>query len=331
MMAVLLIGAFAGCKQETGTESEQGSSSQAAGGASEESKEWVPQKDITIVVPYEAGGNTDIPTRIIAKYMSKYSKTSVKVTNITGAGGRTGAKEVMKDDPDGYTLLLQSSGFVMQNALGLADFTYEDFTPIGYFLDSTMALVVSAKSDYKTLDDFVKAAKEDSGKIKMGSVTGTLPLFGALYLEQQNGISFNKVDLGTGAKAPELIGRRIDAYIDGFGQVKQFIDSGDFRCLALFSDTTMTGYEDIPTLSSLGYKDFDYLSQKFGLWAPKGTSDAAVKYINNLIKQISEDKDCEQELEKICYKSMYTTTDEYVSTLKTIYPTFKEAAKSVVK
>lgn len=291
---------------------------------------WEPEKKINFVIPYEAGGNTDIPARVFAKYMSKYSAQEVEITNQPGSGGRAGAKKVMNAKADGYTVLLQPSAYPMQSALGIADFTYLDFAPIGYWLDSSMVVVVNAKSDYKTMDDLINAAKASPDTIKMGSVTGTLPLFGVLAIEEQKGVTFNKVDLSGASKSPELLGNRIDGYIDGFGSVKQFVDSGDFRCLGVIDTRKIEGYPDIPTFDELGFTNFSYLKQDFGMWAPKGTPPEAISYINNLIKQASEDEECIAELAAMNYMPKHTTTEEYVAVMEEIYTEFQEAAKSVV-
>lgn len=317
--------------QEENTTQEEAVVQEETAGEDGQASAWVPEKEITIVVPYEAGGNTDIPTRIFAQYMSKYSEKEVTITNIVGAGGRTGVKEVMSADPDGYTFVLQASGFAMQSALGVADFTYEDLDEVGYFLDSSMAIVVRADSAYETLDDLIEAAKAAPGNIKMGSVSGTLPLFGSLYLEEKNGITFNNVDLDGAAKATELLGSRIETYIDGFGAVKQYIDSGDFRCLAIFSDAAPAGYEDIPTLGQLGYDGYGYLKQNFGIWAPKGTDPAAISYVNNLLKQASEDEECIAALEAISYGVCYTTPQEHTAILEETYAAFVKAAEMIVQ
>lgn len=295
-----------------------------------ENTAWVPEQSITIVVPYEAGGNTDIPMRLFAQYMNKYSDQEFTITNIVGASGRTGALEVKDAEPDGYTLVLQSSGFIMQYGLGIADFTYEDFAPIGYWLDSTMALVVNSDSPYETYEDLVEAAKANEGGLRMGSVTGTLPLFGLTAIEEHEGITFNKVDLAGNAKAPELLSGRIDGYIDGFSSVKQYVDSGDFRCLAILSSTPQKGYEDIPTLADLGYEDIDYLKQDFGLWAPKGTPAEAIAYINGVIEQAAADPECIAELENLGYGTKYTPTEEYTQIMQELYAKFEEVAGSMV-
>ena len=328
LLAATMIWSLAACSSQEANES---ASTDETTDTTAVSGEWTPQKDFTIVVPYEAGGNTDIPMRIFVQYMNKYSDKEFSVTNIVGSGGRAGAMEVMKAEPDGYTLLLQSSGFAMQYGLGIADFTYEDFAPIGYWLDSTMALVVNADSSYETYEDLVEAAKDNEGGTRMGSVTGTLPLFGLTAIEQKEGVTFNKVDLSGSAKAPELLSNRIDGYIDGFSSVKQYIDSGDFRCLAILASEPQKGYEDIPTFADLGYTDIAYLKQDFGLWAPKGTPEGAVEYINNVMKQAAEDPECIAELEAQGYGTKYSTTEDYIQSMEEIYSKFEEVAASMVQ
>lgn len=308
----------------------------ASGGADEaktadsgDAGPFVPEKDILFVVPFSAGGNSDIPARIFAKYMTKYSEVEVKVTNIVGSGGKTGAKEVMKADPDGSMLIMQPVGYPMQYGLGVADFTYEDFAPIGQWLDSTLAIVVRAESEFKTMEDLLTAAKARPEKIKMGSVTGTLPLFAIIDIELQKDVLFHKVDLAGASKAPELLSGRIDGYIDGFGALKQYIESGQFRCLGVIADTPIKGFEDIPTYPDLGFDDFDYLKQSFGLWAPKGTPTAIVEYINNLIYQAANDPECIEELEALAYLPAYTTVEEYTRIMARTYEKFVETAKII--
>lgn len=308
----------------------------ASGGADEEAAsvevdgDYVPEKDITFVVPFSAGGNSDIPARIFAKYMTRYSDVEVKVTNIVGSGGKTGAKEVMKSDPDGSMVIMQPVGYPMQYGLGVADFTYEDFAPIGQWLDSTLAVVVNADSAFQTMDDLIKAARENPETIKMGSVTGTLPLFAIIEIEMQKDILFHKVDLAGASKAPELLSGRIDGYIDGFGAVKQYIESDQFRCLGIISDVPIKGFESIPTFTDAGFSNYEYLKQAFGMWAPKNTPAAVVEYINNLIYQAANDQECIDELQALAYSPAYTTIEEYTKNMERTYAKFQEVAKKII-
>jgi tripartite-type tricarboxylate transporter receptor subunit TctC len=303
----------------------------AAAPAAQETAEWTPEKTIQIVVPFSAGGNTDIPARIFAKYMDKYSEVKVEVINITGGkGGSAGAKEVQKADPDGYMLISQPVAFPMMHALGVQDFTYEDFEPVGQWLNSTLAFVVSADSPYNSMDDLIAAAKADPGQVSIGSVTGTLPFFAILETAKQRGVEFKMADLAQTNKSSELLGKRIDGYVDGIGAVRQFIDSGDFRCLGVINDVEVAGYEDIPTYEELGFSDYAYLKQVQGLWAPKGTPAGAIDYINEVMKKAAADPDCQAEFAKMAVKTSYMTVEDYTSFMKNTYDTFADRAKLVL-
>lgn len=271
--------------------------------SSQEEAKFTPEKDISFIVGFDAGGTADIPARIVAKYMSKYAGVNVVVSNITGSGGQVAAEQVRTMEPDGYTLLHVPVGYYLQAALGNADFTYEDFTPVTMWCDSWVALVVNADSPYETYEDFVAAVKENPETVRLGTVSGTLPQLAALAIQEKEQISFKMVDIGVNNKATELMSDRIDAYIDGVGQVSQYVDSGDFRLLMAFSkeDTVIPGFEDLPSAETLGYSDFDYLLQSFGMWMPKGTDEAVVQYYADLVKKCSEDPECIAELNALGY------------------------------
>jgi len=298
---------------------------------STEDSEWVPEKDITFVVPFDAGGTADIPARIVAKYMTKYSTKPITVVNMPGSGGRVGAKEVQNMPADGHTIMHVPVGWYMQYALGIADFTYLDYEPVTLWADSWLALVVSADSPYNTYEEFITAVKADPTSFKIGAVTGTLPILAELSIAQKEGVEFNIVDFGTGAKAPELLGGRVDAYMDGLGAVQQYIDGGQFKCLAVVSHERLVGFEDVPAFSELGYSDFDYLLQSFGMWAPKGTPKPAIEYMANLIKQASEDPDCQKELENLSYGATYMTPEDYAVFCEKVLSDTISACESLVE
>lgn len=320
LILVLALSLFAGCGNDKPT-TEQTNTPASNG-------EWVPTKDINYIVPYAAGGNSDVAARIITKYMSKYAPVKIEVSNITGAGGRTGALEVQKAKPDGYTILHQPVAYPMQASLGIANFTYEDFEPISLWLDSCLAIVVKADAPYNNLEEFIAAAKAEPRKIKAGALTGTLPLFAIIDLQNKEDIEFNIVDLKQ--KAPELLGGRIDMYIDGFGAVKQYIDGKQFKCLGLISNHKMVGYDEIPCYEDLGYDNYEFLKQCHGVWAPKGTPQNAVEYLDELFKKACEDPECICEIQKLGYGLGYLKTADYIEYLKNTYDSFNNIAKSLI-
>ena len=301
--------------------------------AKEAAGEFKPEKDVNFIVGFDAGGSADITARIVAKYMSKYSGVNVTVSNIVGSSGRVAANQVKSTAADGYTLLHVPVGYYLQAALGNADFTYEDFDPVTMWCDSWVGLVVRADSPYNTYEEFIEAAKANPNGIKVGSVSGTLPQLATLAIVDKEGVEFNMVDLGSNNKATELLGSRIEAYIDGVGQFKQYVESGDFRCLMAFAyeDTEIPGYEGLTSAESLGYKNFDYLLQSFGMWAPKGTDPAAIEYYANLVKQASEDPECIAELNALGYGARSDTPADYAANCKRVLEETKKAVEGILK
>lgn len=300
--------------------------------AAVENTGWTPKKDVTFVVGFDAGGAADIPARVMAKYMSKYSGVNVVVTNIVGSAGQVAAKQVMESAPDGYTLLHIPVGYYLQAALGNADFTYEDFSPVTMWCDSWVGLVVRADSPYETYEDFVAAVKEKPNTVMMGSVSGTLPQLAALAIQQKEDIAFKMVDLGSNNKATELLGGRIDAYIDGVGQVKQYVDSGDFRVLMAFAKdgTTIPGFDGLKTAGSLGYTDFDYLLQSFGMWMSAGADAEVVQYWADIIKACSEDPECIAELNALGYGARHEEPADYAAICKAVLEGTRAAVAGLV-
>lgn len=345
LMVVMMIVAFTGCsKKDSNADTEvktpdvvENEPASDAGKEEESSSDemagWKPEKDVTFVVGFDAGGTADIPARIMAKYMSKYAGVNVIVSNIVGSSGQVAASQVMEMDPDGYTLLHVPVGYYLQAALGNAEFTYEDFTPVTIWCDSWVGLVVRADSPYETYEDFIKAVRENPDQIRLGSVSGTLPQLAALDIEKKEDISFKFVDIGSNNKATELLGNRIDAYLDGVGQVAQYVESGDFRVLMAFSkeETTIPGFEDLPSAESLGYSDFDYLLQSFGMWMPAGADEEVVQYYADLIKTCAEDPECIAELNALGYGARSEEPEAYRKICEDVLNGTKEAVSSIIE
>ena len=335
VMALLLAaGMPAGCSSPASesNQTDQTDQTEQGGSTAEVSGDWKPEKDVTFIVGFDAGGTADIPARVVAEYMSKYSGVNVTVANITGASGQVAARQVMESEPDGYTLLHVPVGYYLQAALGNADFTYEDFTPVTMWCDSWIGLAISGDSPYNTYEEFIEAARENPGEIRIGSASGTLPQLALLAMQEKEGVEFNMVDLGSNNKATELLGGRIDGYIDTIASFSQYVDSGDFKCLMAFAydDTELPGYEGLPTAESLGYTDFDYLMQSFGMWMPKDAPEAIVDYWAGIIEQCANDPDCIEELHALGYGARYETPEKYAEICKATMEGTVAAVESIV-
>lgn len=281
-----------------------------------------PKKPITLLITFEAGGTTDVATRLFVKYWQKNLPENVNVINIDGAGGNVGIAEAKKQAGDGYYLVVQSAPFAMNAALGTANFSWEDFEPISLFFESYMALCVRSDSPYQTFEDFTAAMKKDPQSLKYGVYAGSPMMSTLLALQDHTKTQFNVVDIPK-TKATELLAGRVDAYCDAFAQMKSYIDSGDFRCLGVFAPERLSDYPDIPVMKEFGV-DYMITEQKYGMWAPKGTPAEILEYLNSTIKATYEDPEFAKELGKMCFVPTYTTREEYENWLKNIYADFAD-------
>lgn len=271
---------------------------------------WKPEKDIKVIIPFNAGGSSDVACRVLIEYLNKYSDVDFVVENLPGSAGQVGMEACATADPDGYTIVSIPTGWFMSYAMGNVDKTYSDYTPITTWADSYMALVVNSKSGYDNYSDFIEAAKGQN--LLIGGVAGTLPTLAEYVMAKQEDFEFSFTDMEEKAKQTELLSNRVDAYVDAFASIQQYLESGDFNCLALFSNVKLEGYEEVPSLQELGYDfDTDFLSQRYSFWGPKDMEADAVQYINSVVKQASEDPECQKALQDLFYSTSWMEVNDY--------------------
>lgn len=282
-----------------------------------------PERDITVLVTFEAGGTTDVAVRTFVKYIQKYVPVNINVLNISGSGGNVGLAEAVQQDPDGYYFVIQSGPFPMNAALGNVTYTYEDFDHVSMMFQSYMALAVRADSQYQTFDDFKAAATAaEDGTFKYGVYAGSPMVSTRLALEDALDVNFHIIDLDS-SKSTELLAGRVEAYCDAYAQLKPYAESGDFRILGVFADERLEQDPEIPTFKEMGI-DYIITQQCYGMWAPKGTDPAILDYMNAAIKQAYEDQELQEEMAGLGYAARYTSRQEYTEWLEAIYSSFAE-------
>ena len=246
----------------------------------EAAKKPYPSQDIKFIIGFGAGGGTDTTGRLFIEALEKQiPDVNLVPTNMAGAGGTVGANHVFNAKPDGYTLFIAHPGIPVPHLRGKFDKMYEDYTPIASFADSTVAMYVSGKSPYKTLDDIVADAKANPDSLIMGVSIGNLLHLASLHVEDHNGVSFKKVSIGGGQPfAPELLSGRVDTFLASVAVGSPYVLSGDFRALAVYGADRVSVFPDVPTFGELGhpYK----FEQTFGLWAPPGIPAEIVEYLS---------------------------------------------------
>jgi len=232
-----------------------------------------PSRDIKVIVPWGAGGGSDLDTRLMCKYMSKYLGVGMFVVNIPGGGTTIGIKNLMKSDPDGYTI---GSGITSAN-LSLypkivkgAGFGIDAITPLFFYDMVPMALVVRADSPWKSLADFVADAKKHPGQYKHGSV-GAVSI-GNIVFEMINhyaGTQTRHVPFkSTGETLTAILGGHVDITF-AFSLGGGLMEAGKIRVLAVASPERMDLLPNVPSLKELGYPVFYHAEH--GMFCPNGT------------------------------------------------------------
>ena len=251
-----------------------------------------PTRPIRIVVPYAPGGNVDISARIIAPSLAEALGQSVVVDNRPGAGGNLGASLVAKATPDGYTLLVGSSGPLSVNPVIFKNLPYDslkDFAPISTVQAVPLVLLASPKSGYNSVADVIAAAKSRPGKVTMASAgAGTTNHFAIELFAQMAGVKVLHVPYkGSGPALSELLGGQVETMVDQLAASIGYVKDGRLKVLAVTTAQRASALPAVPTLDELGYKGFQ-ASTLLGLLAPAGTPKPVVAKLNAALRKVMD-------------------------------------------
>ncbi len=275
-----------------------------------------PAHAIHIVIPFPAGGPSDIAARIIAQKMNEDWGQPVVVDNRPGANTIIGAETVAKAAPDGYTLLMAIDSTLVMNQYLYKSLPYDplnDFAPITPTVKSMSLLAVPAEHGPKTVKDLIARAKAAPGKLTYGAGTITAQLMGVLF-NKAAGIDVLYVPFrGTAETVQGLLTGSVDMVYGANVVVGPLIDSGKVRPLAKL-DGRKEPYPDLPTLAAAGdLAHFDDLSVWLGLVAPKGTPKPIVDKLNHEVVHILSEPDVRQIFNQTG-NFVFTSTPEEFST-----------------
>ena len=211
-----------------------------------------PNKPIELVVPFGAGGGTDVLARVFADAAKKHTSQPITVLNKPGASGGIGLAEVVGARADGYKIAMVTVEMAIIPHMGIVKFTADDFTPIVRLNADPIVLSVRAESPWNTLEEFVEAARKSKDPMKFGNAgTGGLSHLGAAALSQKIGATFIHVPFQGNAPAVQsLLGGHIDAVTSSPSEVSNFVTTGKLRPLGVFADQRIkgAGFEQVPTL-----------------------------------------------------------------------------------
>lgn len=231
-------------------------------------------KSVRIIVPYPAGGAGDVITRVLAQQITESGGPAFVVENRPGAGSIIGSDVAARAAPDGLTILLVENPFILGAVLHPTDHYHpvKSFAPICYLADTPSVIAVAGNSEYKTLSDFLKAARAKPGTLSYGSTgpASTVHIAGEL-LKRAAGIELIYVPFpGTPPVVNAVLGGHVTAVIANYSDLKAQIDSKGLRAIAVPAQNRVDPLPDIATLEEQGFKDIE-ASVWFGFVAPAGT------------------------------------------------------------
>jgi len=278
--------------------------------------DW-PKKDITIVVPYAAGGNTDLFVRAMTSKMSELMGVNVVVSNVEGGGGATGTSQVVNGKADGYSLVVPAnSAYVLNSQVNQLGYTAEETTPICIISEAEFGIGVATDSPYQTLEDLMNAAKSEPLTYATPGTNSAGHLVTAA-VGTDSGVPFENWKHAPIASAPsaiaELIGGHTDAYCSNLSVFKTSVENGDIRLLAVTGSERQEKYPDVPTFKELG---FDYpVSVYFALVGPKDMDPAVTQYISNVVEETLQDAAVIEAFENLDQPIAFTGAEEFATRL----------------
>jgi tripartite-type tricarboxylate transporter receptor subunit TctC len=243
-----------------------------------------PQRPVELIVPFAAGGGTDVLARALAETMRRHFAQPVIVMNRAGASGAVGWSELAAAKPDGYKLAIITVEMTMIPHMGLTKITSDDVVPIARLNADPATIAVRADSPFKTLEDFLAAAKKDTGGVRIGNAgPGSLGHLAAAALEDKVGVQFNHLPYrGANPAVLDLLGGHIEAVAVTPVEVATYVAAGKIRPLAIMGDRRIqAGWEQVPTLRE---RNIDLVIGGWrGLAAPKNTPPEIIQQLRTVM------------------------------------------------
>lgn len=259
-----------------------------------------PSRAIKLIVPFPAGGGTDLIAREVANKVAVSNGWSIIIDNKPGSGGNLGVDAAAKSAPDGYTLVLGQTSNLAINPTLYPKLPYnpeKDLTPILTVASAPLALVVAADSPYKTVADVVAAARARPDTLNYASSgSGTVAHLATELLQKTAGVKFTHVPYkGAAQGSTDLIGGQIQMYMSSVPTLIGYVKSGKMRVLAVTSARRTADLPAVPTVAESGFKGFEAVTW-FGIAGPAGLPSDVVAKLNGAFNKALQDPEVRKKL-----------------------------------
>ncbi|OOG58162.1 tripartite tricarboxylate transporter substrate binding protein [Polaromonas sp. C04] len=276
-----------------------------------------PAKPISYIVPFPAGGTTDILGRLIGQKLGAALGTTIVIENRGGAGGSVGSEVAARAAPDGYTLL---GGTISSHAINVSLYPklgydpVKSFTPVILIGSNPVVLIVRKDSPFKTLQDVLAAARAKPGTISSASAgNGTSQHMTLELLAYKSGTKFVHVPYkGSGPAIQDLIGGQVDMMFDTTVVAGPYIQSGTLRAIAVSSAKRLDSMPNVPTIAESGVPGFEVVSWQ-GIFAPAGTPKPLVERLHNEIAKILKMPEIQDRLKGLGMQPGNLTVDQFAA------------------
>ncbi|BAT59438.1 tripartite tricarboxylate transporter family receptor [Variibacter gotjawalensis] len=288
---------------------------------------------ITLVVPFAAGGATDIVSRLVAKRLSELIGQSVIVENVAGAGGITGATRIARGAPDGSVLLMGTVSTHAINPLMAAKPPYDplsDFTPVSLVAVVPNVIVVSQKTPAKDIQGLIAWLKTEPGKHTYGSSgNGTPPHLSGELFKSMAGVSMTHVPYrGGGPAMTDLVGGQIPILFDVLSGAAGFIRDSAVRALGITTKVRSPSFPDLPTVAEQGLANYETYTWN-AVFAPPGMPEAMSRYLSARFKEAVDDAEIQKRLRELSADPIGSTPEQLTEQVKSEMAKWRPVIESV--
>jgi tripartite-type tricarboxylate transporter receptor subunit TctC len=277
-----------------------------------------PNRPVKMVVPFAAGGSTDIIARLTAAQLTKDLGQAFVVENVGGAAGALGTQQVANAAPDGYTLAIATvSTMIVYGATRTKPaYTLESFVPITNIASMPNILTVNANFPAKDLKEFIAVLKANPGKHTFASSgIGSINHMLGESFQAQAGVKMVHVPYkGSGPAMQDVMGGQVDSLFDQFPSSKQHIDGGKLKAIGVISPQRIAGY-NVMTMEEAGMKGFTDEAW-YGILAPKGTPQDVVARLNDAMKKLAANAEFRAAIEKVGARPVLNSPAEFAAQVK---------------